>query len=369
MGAAVQSGTRSGRYLFVDHTAQMGGAEIALVRLIRERQFDSVEVIVFEDGPMVEALRALGVAVAIVPADKFGVRGRRALAKAVKGKKYDAVIANSLDAAAAMSFVAVDRAKRVIYLREGLQWLSPRRRALMGATAFRNADAVLANSEWTNSTRFGRLKRLPSRVVYTNSGIASAARRVASRDPGQPLRVISLSRIVPWKGIHMILDALEHTPSLADPAKLRITILGANVLCDRNYQDDLMERAAAFGDVIEFREHTNDVEAYLGEADVLLHLSINEEPLGQVVVQGLASDLVLLTTATGGAAELVAGSFNGMTVTPDNAGELAEALGRLCDDDALVDSLRKTVSRSLVELTDERVASNIHAALREFVGA
>lgn len=69
------------RVVVVDHTAELGGAEVALLRLLRalgetaaEARPD-VRVLLFRDGPLVDELRAAGVPAQVVPlaADVTGV--------------------------------------------------------------------------------------------------------------------------------------------------------------------------------------------------------------------------------------------------------------------------------------------------------
>ena len=70
--AAETSGAAFGeraRILFIDHTAKMSGGEIALLNLVKgmDRSRFEIRVLVFSDGWMVEALKAAGVDVEVMP--------------------------------------------------------------------------------------------------------------------------------------------------------------------------------------------------------------------------------------------------------------------------------------------------------------
>ncbi|MDF2848054.1 MAG: glycosyltransferase, partial [Oerskovia sp.] len=58
------------RVLVLDHTGELGGAELALVRLLEVLGPDvDVRVLLFSDGPLVSRLRAAGAVVEVLPLD------------------------------------------------------------------------------------------------------------------------------------------------------------------------------------------------------------------------------------------------------------------------------------------------------------
>ena len=61
------------RVAILDHTAQLGGVELALVRLmdtLAERDDVEAQVLLFADGPLVGRLRERGHAVEVLPLDE-----------------------------------------------------------------------------------------------------------------------------------------------------------------------------------------------------------------------------------------------------------------------------------------------------------
>ena len=66
------SGERPLRVLFLDHTAKLAGGEIALVNLLGalDREVIEPKVTLFEEGPLVGRLRAMGVKVDVLPLAK-----------------------------------------------------------------------------------------------------------------------------------------------------------------------------------------------------------------------------------------------------------------------------------------------------------
>ena len=78
------------------------------------------------------------------------------------------------------------------------------------------------------------------------------------------------------------------------------------------------------------------------EHDVLVAPSIVQEGFGRVLVEGLAAGLVVLSTATGGASEIVQHEANGLVFPPGDAAALAQAVLRLVDDPVLYARLAST---------------------------
>ncbi|HZT44238.1 MAG TPA: glycosyltransferase [Chthonomonadaceae bacterium] len=67
------------RVLYVDHTAEMGGGELALLHLLRhlDRTRYQPVVVLFSEGPLVEEMRAAGVEAHVLPLDPRIVRTRK----------------------------------------------------------------------------------------------------------------------------------------------------------------------------------------------------------------------------------------------------------------------------------------------------
>src|SRR4051794_36843096 len=67
------------RILFVDHTASLGGGEIALLNLVRRldpARFHPI-VVLFSEGPLLEQLRSAGVETHVLPIDSSVLHTRK----------------------------------------------------------------------------------------------------------------------------------------------------------------------------------------------------------------------------------------------------------------------------------------------------
>jgi glycosyltransferase involved in cell wall biosynthesis len=66
--------------------------------------------------------------------------------------------------------------------------------------------------------------------------------------------------------------------------------------------------------------------------DVVVHASTQPEPFGLVIAEAMACGRAVITSATGGAAELVRPEQDAVTHAPGDANDLARAIARLAAD-------------------------------------
>ncbi|KQR95843.1 hypothetical protein ASF93_13760 [Microbacterium sp. Leaf347] len=145
--------------------------------------------------------------------------------------------------------------------------------------------------------------------------------------------MLSLSRLTPWKGIHVLLDALAIlSERLPADMGLEITIAGAAHFGEEEYEASLKERARNMRFPVAFVGHVDNVDDLLADTDILVHTSTTPEPFGQVIIQGLASGAHTIVADAGGAAEIVLATKRGMRTTPGDAQELAAAIERIVRD-------------------------------------
>lgn len=197
-------------------------------------------------------------------------------------------------------------------------------------------DLVLANSEYTIST----LTALPPnvRVELVYYPIASraveldqdarAAVRAELDTPAEAVVIVQVSRMEPWKGHRLHLDALARMRDV--PGWVCWQVGGAQRPEERVYMDGLREQAerAGIADRVRFLGLRSDVPRLLAAADVHCQPNTGPEPFGITFIEGLDAGLPVVTTAIGGGKEIVDPSC-GILVPPADPGALAAALADL----------------------------------------
>lgn len=168
-------------------------------------------------------------------------------------------------------------------------------------------------------------------------------------NPPDNLTLLYVGRLTPDKGVHTAIEALGHlVHSRGD--HLKLMIVGAG---DADYEAHLRDLARKEGleSNITFMgaQPKEAMAQYYRLADVLLFTSIWPEPFGRVLVEAMASGVVVVGAATGGATEILSDNDNALTFPPGDAVKLAEQLARLIESPSLRDRLasagRQTASQ------------------------
>ncbi|MBB5917227.1 glycosyltransferase involved in cell wall biosynthesis [Nocardia transvalensis] len=374
--------------VFVAHTAEPSGAELAMLRLVSALRAHMDAAVVFTaDGPMVERTRARDIethllrndfdsrAMTIRKADarrlltgaiallrvgwSLGALARRSEASVLVAESTKALLMGAVAARRAripLVWQVHDRITADYFGRV----LAPAIR-LLGRLV---ADAYLANSRATLASL--RTGRKPAAVAYPGLEAREPGTRAAQRPPAETV-VAVVGRLAPWKGQDLFLRAVADTRTR--PA--RILLIGGALFDEEPYRADLERLAADLGLPVTFTGHVEDPESLLGQADILVHCSVLPEPFGQVVAEGMRAGCAVIATHPGGPAEIVEPEVNGLLVTAGDRFQLTAALDRLIDNTELraklADAAPIRAQRFDISETARTVAALLSSARRDQV--
>ena len=360
--------------VYLDHTARMGGGEIALLNLVcalNRRRYRPV-VVLASDGPLAEKLRAARVEALIVPLDPAVLDTRKdsigprsllhlgrawacvrytlRLARLVRRLGADLIHTNSLKsdlyggAAGRLAGIPV-----IWHVRDSIDshYLPPRVAAAFRLLARFLPRAVIANSESTLRTLAAKPQQVTATVYSGVAGSAAYPQVVHDGydarvfDAGQPLpsskdilpaMITLVGRIAEWKGQHVFIDAASAV--LARFPDTRFQIVGAPLFGEYEYEQSLHQAVAARGlqGRIAFLGFREDVPALLAQATIVVHASTLGEPFGQVVIEGMAAGKPVVATDGGALPEIVLPGETGLLVPMGNAPAMAAAIARLLED-------------------------------------
>jgi len=368
--------------VYLDHCALLSGAELALARLLPALRDDiDAHVILGEDGPLSQRLRAAGVSVEVLPMPAAArtlrrdrVRGtvdvvRAAMLTAgyclrlrarLRALRPDLVHTNSLKAALYGGLAARAAGVPVVWhVRDRIapDYLpSPAVRLVTWCARWFPA-ALIANSAATRTT----LGRLARRVTVVPSPIEAPAGSPPARHG--PLTVGVVGRLAPWKGQDLFLRAF----AAAFPGgPERAVLVGEALFGEGEYAAGLRGLAADLGiaDRVEFRGFREDVPAELAAMDILVHSATLPEPFGQVVVEGMAAGLPVVAPAAGGPAETVTHDVDGLLYQMGDQAGLAAALRNLAAEPDLRRRLGDAARTTARRYTPETVAGDVMAVYR-----
>lgn len=347
------------RVVVLDHTAELGGAELALLRTCRalDPARVAVTVVLFSDGPLRERLREAGVAVRVLPLDPAVARTDRATAgRSVLGAARSAVatapfvarlgrLLRELDAdvvhttslkADLLGLPAAALARRPlvwhVHDRIADDYLPGGLARVLRAVARRGPRHVVVNSHATAATL------LPLRRGWTLAYPGLAPEQVAADPAARPVPEVPVvglvGRISPTKGQREFVEACTLLAERFPAARFRV--VGASLFAEAAYEAQVRELAARRGldGRLEWTGWVADPVAEVDGLSVLVHASPVPEPFGQVVAEGMARGVPVVATAGGGVDELAVaadGTERCLLVPPRDPAALAAAVARVLE--------------------------------------
>ncbi len=242
---------------------------------------------------------------------------------------YDAVVINK-----PFDFPVLWRARR--------RGMKTRTLFRSGGTDFFFGDKFFAGAvdHWVSTSRYNAAQieaRYGRTVTVIHNGVDTdhfhpVARESESDYAGVPpgARVIlSIGRLVGWKGLHVIIDALAQLPG-----DVHYLALG-----EGSEQQALQARAVECGvaDRIHFAGRIPHAELprWLARGDVFVQPSIGEEAFGISVVEAMACGLPVLASDNGGMKEIVVTGETGRLLPAGDVLAWREAIATLLENAAL----------------------------------
>ena len=266
------------------------------------------------------------------------LRARRALTDLLNREQFDVAMCHSSWTQAIFAPVIRAANLRLVFWLHGAaigkHWLE------RWARIYR-PDFVICNSRFTQSTLSNLYPDVRSEVLYCPVEFASTnfskADRVAVRaelkTPADATVIIQTSRMEPWKGQRLHLEALGLLREL--PGWMCWQVGGGQRPFEVTYLDELRTLAARLGiaERVRFLGQRSDVGRLLAAADIYCQPNTGAEPFGIAFIEALAAGLPVVATAMGGAKEIVNDSC-GMLVQGD-ASSVASSLRQLIRDSSL----------------------------------
>ncbi|UFZ01856.1 glycosyltransferase [Bradyrhizobium ontarionense] len=333
------------RVLFVDHTGQIGGAELILLDVVQDRTQSSA--FLFEQGPLAKALAERGLPVTtsrwgqglaqfrrdsswlkVLPL--FGRLAAITVELARTARKHDVVYANSQKAFVLSAFANIVARRPLIWHLHDI--ISPahfgtlqRRLQVFLANSF--AAKVIVPSEAAAAAfvdaggRRSLIEVVPNGLTVQPEPVSrQELRRRLGLPPGSLVGVFS--RLAAWKGQHVLIQALADLPDV------HCIIVGDALFGEQDYAVQLRRLVAdlGLGDRVHFLGHRGDVPVLMQAVDAMVHPSIDPEPFGRTLVEAMLAGVPVIATDAGAAPDILEHGRAGLLVPPGDARALAEAL-------------------------------------------
>lgn len=353
--------SHSPRVVFIDHSGLPGGGQLGLARYLLKTRLINVHLFLLSPGGTFDIVeRERGFPVEVLndrDDDKSLLATRSKLKRRLTNLNPDIIIANSNKSALILATLPKRRATRIYYMRDDLNPArkSAIKRIILGQWMMRQYDVVIANSRWTASTILVKKIRDTARIAYPVSGI-TVAQSSSRRAAHVPLRILSLSRIARWKGIHVLLEATRILEQRGLADKVVLTIAGTSTHEDPEYEKEIWAIAKRLGTSINFTGHVDNPQTLLATHDLLIACSTSPEPFGQVVVQGLSEGLIVIASDEGGPVEIITNGVDGFLIPPEDSDRLADLLEKLLLDAPLREQVAGAATLSATRYADAATA-------------
>jgi glycosyltransferase involved in cell wall biosynthesis len=285
------------------------------------------------NGRIADELRATGVAVAILGETRISRpltmwRARRELRSVIRAQRPDVIVCHQPWPLAIFGPVAKRASVPLVvwmHMIAGRFWLDRLAWRVKPAT-------VMCNSRFVASTLPSSDARIE--VVYYPIDVRKGEDGDPKREGGAngDLVIIQVSRMEALKGHSVLIEALGR---LRDRSGWTCWLAGgAQRPPEEQYLQSLRAQAAALGiaDRIKFLGQRSDVNMLLAGADVYCQPNAEPEAFGISLIEALAAGLPVVTSAIGGATEIIDDTC-GILVKPRDPMALASELSALLDDE------------------------------------
>jgi glycosyltransferase involved in cell wall biosynthesis len=260
-------------------------------------------------------------------------RAREVLARLLRTGAYDLVVCHSAWTQALLGPVVRDaRIPLVFWLHDvitGKHWLERWARRTPPAL-------VIANSMFTTAAAQRLYPFVSAKVIYCPVSVTCVRLSKAEREDiraklntsADTTVIIQSSRMEEWKGHDLHLQALSLLKGV--PGWICWMIGGGQRPAEVRYLERLKRSAAQLeiADRVRFTGERADARRLLAAADIHCQPNTRPEPFGIAFVEAMLAGLPIVTTASGGAKEVVDESC-GLLVEEGDVRGLAEALHAL----------------------------------------
>jgi glycosyltransferase involved in cell wall biosynthesis len=400
------------RIQYLSSSGELGGAEVCLLDMMaslqREQPGWELALIAAQDGPLLQRASGMGVATKVLlfpPSlsrlgDSKPSSGR--MARAVLGARLaagtyvaadysrklrrcinefgpDVVHSNSLKMNLLGAWAKRPRLPIIWHLHD---YLSSRPFMSKAMSFYRNrCSALLANS---NSVRDDARSALADRpqvhtlynAIDTNEfapegPVAGLDHLCNLQPPAAPaIRVGLLATMAWWKGHKDFIRALA---LLGDLESVRGYVIGGPLYHSEGSQVELQElrqlsRELNVEQRIGFTGFVERPSSAIRALDIVVHASTRPEPFGRVIVEAMACARPVITTAEGGAAELISAGHNALDFRMGDPAHLAERIRQLAASPELRRQLGAAGRKTVIENFDrQRLGSQLAGFYRQVV--
>lgn len=335
------------KILFLDQSGKPGGAELCLLDVAAPYRETGL-VALFADGSFKTLLNQRQIPVQVLMQDGLRVRKEGGLRQGLMSlgqlaplvgrvaklaQDYDLIYANTQKALVVGAIASLLTPRPLVYHLHDILSLDhfSRINRRIAVSLANYAALVIANSKASRQALIDAGGQGDRTVVIYN-GFQPDLYRQPAQDRETLRRAWGLensfvvghfSRLSPWKGQHVLVEALATCPP-----QIAAVLVGEALFGEEEYAKQLRQQVEALGlgDRVRFLGFQSDVISHMHACDLVVHTSTAPEPFGRVVVEGMLCGRPVVAADAGGVTELIEPGHTGWLTPPGDAGALAAAM-------------------------------------------
>jgi len=345
------------RILQIINALTLGGAQFILLDLARHARNEGceVEIACFRDGPIGNILRQEGFTVHVLGENFLDIPAFSRLVGILAKFRPD-IVHSHLFRATLWARICC--------------WLPPHIKLITSihgceSTSFHYLERLLnrLSDELVFPSRFLRdwyIKRIRSRkseecsIIYPGVTITAPA---GGRQPGARLRIGTLSRLHPVKGIDRLIEACSRLKQ--ERIDFELVIGGDGRL--RHELNELAKKCK-IDDCCRFCGEISDRQSFLDALDIFVAPS-RQEAFGIHICEAMERGLPVVGSRVGGIPELIEHGHTGLLFDPESPDELTQALRKLAENPEFRNLLGNNARRRVESQFDRKAAVAVHLEL------
>jgi len=347
------------RILYVQPNSEIGGSDLALLRIVASLDLDRFDPIVLlpQEGPLAPRLREASAVVRLVPMMQLRTLPSATyqarylarfwptvtqIARVIRDERAALVHTNSLYSLYGAFAARAARRPHLWHIRE-IPPAIPIARSVLARMVLGLSRTVISMTKACSEGLFGRnalhnkIRLLPEGLeldTWSRDRIDRAIRSELGIAPETPV-VGFVARLDPWKGLDVFLEAAARV-SLRFPDAVFL-VAGDAPAGFEKYRDRMMARSAELGlkDRLQFlgwRYRMDDIPAVMASLDVFSHTSLAPEPFGLVLIEAMAMGCPVVAARAGGPLEIIEDGVSGLLTEVADAEAQSNAICRLLAD-------------------------------------
>ncbi|MEA5465656.1 glycosyltransferase [Leptothoe sp. PORK10 BA2] len=343
------------KILFLDQSGKLGGAELCLADIAQ--QFHATSLVgVFAEGSFPEYLRKRNIPVKILTQQTLQVQKNSGFLAGLKSlnrliplittvaqlsKQYDLLYANTQKALVVGALASLLSRRPLVYHLHDIvspdHFSTVNRRIII--TLANRAALVIANSQASreafiqagghgdkvhviyNGFNLENYLHCANQREHLQAELVSILPQLEDRTP--PFIVGHFSRLSPWKGQDVLIEALQYCPH-----NVTALLVGDALFGEQAYGQQLHQQIKSLNleHRVKFLGFRSDIPQLMTACDLVTHTSTAPEPFGRVIVEAMLCGTPVVAAAAGGAVELIDHGQTGWLTPPGDAKKLADII-------------------------------------------